>query len=177
VSASKSYYFHPNYERILRSVYGSNPFPETVEIANYININSKPEDQTALIGSEPEFFIYTNKNYLSRHAYFAAIVADFKQHPQWQREFAADIEKAKPRYIVFYNHSISLFVQPNTEKYIFEWVNKYTAAHYKIIGVADMVDGQQTNYVWKEALNTYQPKGQNIIYIYERNPEPAPVKP
>ncbi|PBQ33952.1 hypothetical protein CNR22_19945 [Sphingobacteriaceae bacterium] len=169
VSALKSYYFHPNYERILRTVYGSNPFPETLEIANYINANSKPEDQTAIIGSEPEFYIYTNKNYLSRHAYFAAIVADFKQHPQWQREYAQDVEKAKPRYLVFYNHGISLFVQPNTDKYIFDWVNKYVAENYKIIGVADMVDGQQTTYAWKEQLNGFQPKGQNVIYIYERN--------
>lgn len=169
IAALKSYYFHPNYERILRSVYGSNPFPETLEIANYINAHSTPEDQTALIGSEPEFYIYTNKNYLSRHSYFASVVTDVKQHGQWQRELASDIEKAKPRYLVFYNHGISLFVQPNTDKYIFEWVNKYVTENYRIIGVADMVDGQQTTYAWNEQLNGFQPKGQNVIYIYERN--------
>lgn len=177
LNGMKTYYFHPNYERILRTVYGNNPFPETLEIANYINTHSKPEDQTAVLGSEPEFYIYTNKNYLSRHAYFAAIVADFKQHPQWQREYAADIEKAKPRYLVFYNHGISLFVQPNTDKFIFEWANKYISEHYNMIGLVDMIDGQQSTYLWNEALSGYQPKGQNMIYIYERKPEPTPVKP
>lgn len=174
-SALKSYYFHPNYERILRAVYGSNPFPETYEIANYINANSKPEDQTAIIGSELEFFIYNQKNYLSRHAYFAVLVGNFKEHSQWQREFAADIEKAKPRYMVFYNHAISLFVQPDTDKYIFEWANKYITEHYKIVGVVDMIDGQQSTYLWKDALNGYQPKGQNVIYVYERNDTAAPA--
>jgi 4-amino-4-deoxy-L-arabinose transferase-like glycosyltransferase len=173
-SALRTYYFHPNYDRVLRSVYGNNPFPETVEVANFINANSGPEDQTALLGSEPQFFIYTQKNYLSRHAYFAAIVADFKEHPQWQRELAADIEKASPRYVVFYNHGISLFVQPNTDKYIFEWANKYITEGYHLVGLADMVDGLPTNYVWKEALAGYQPKGQNIIYVYEKNAAPAP---
>lgn len=174
-SALKSYYFHPNYERILRSVYGSNPFPESMEIANYIGANSKPEDQVVLIGSEPQIYMYLNKKCPSRHAYFAALVADFPQHKEWQREFVKDVEKADPRYLVFFNHQISLFVQPNTDKYVFEWVNKYTSERYHIIGVADMVDGMQTNYVWNNALAGFQPKGQNVIYIYERNQNTPPT--
>jgi hypothetical protein len=169
INAQKSYYFHPNYERILRTVYGSNPFPESMEIANFINANSKPEDNIAIIGSEPQIYLYTHKKSPSRHAYFAAIVSDVAEHKEWQREFVADIEKAAPRYIVFFNHSISLFVQPNTDQFVFTWLNKYIPERYKLVGVADMVDGMQTNYVYKEALATYQPKGQNIIYIYEKN--------
>lgn len=169
INALKSYYFHPNYERILRSVYGSNPFPESMEIANYINANSKPEDNIVLIGSEPQIYFYTRKKSPSRHAYFASLVNDVKEHKEWQREFVKDVEKADPRYLVFFNHQISLFVQPNTDKYVFEWVNKYTSERYHIIGVADMVDGMQTNYVWNNALAGFQPKGQNVIYIYERN--------
>ena len=81
----KSYYFHPNYNVIMRAVYGSNPFPESMEIANYIKANSTPQDQTVLIGSEPQIYVYLNKKSPSRHAYFAALVADFPQHKQWQQ--------------------------------------------------------------------------------------------
>jgi len=170
LNASKSYYFHPNYERILRSVYGNNPFPESMEIANFINANSKPEDDIVLIGSEPQIYFYTKKKCASRFAYFAALVDNVPQHKEWQREFVAAVEKQKPRYLVFFNHGISLFVQPNTDQYIFEWTNKYVTENFVLVGVADMVEGQQTTYVWKEALANYQPKGGSIIYVYERKP-------
>lgn len=177
VDALKSYYFHPNYERILRSVYGSNPFPESMEIANYINANSKPEDEIVVIGSEPQIYFYTQKKCASRFAYFATLVDDVPQHKQWQRDFIADVEKQKPRYLIFFNHAISLFRQPNTDGYIFEWLNKYATENFKMIGLVDMIDGQQSTYLWKEAMAGYQPKGQNSIYIYERNPQPTTVKP
>lgn len=177
MNALKSYYFHPNYERILRTVYGANPFPESMEIANWLSANTRPEDEIALIGSEPQVYFYTKKKLPSRHAYFAAIVSSAPEHKEWQREFVADLEKAKPRYIVLYNHSISLLIQPNADRYVFDWANKYLTENYHVVGVADMVDGLQTNYVWKDALAGFQPRGQYVIYTYERN-EPAPaVKP
>jgi hypothetical protein len=165
----KSYYFHPNYNVIMRAVYGNNPFPESMEIANYIKSNSTQQDQTVLIGSEPQIYVYLNKKSPSRHAYFAALVADFPQHKQWQREFIKDVEKTKPRYLVYFNHGISLFVQPTADRYIFEWANKYITENYHLVGAADMVDGMATNYLWKEQLAGFQQKGQNCIYTYELN--------
>lgn len=163
-----AYYFHPNYERILRNVYGNNPFPESMEIANWINANSKPEDQIVLFGSEPQVYFYTKKKCPSRHAYFAAIVDNVPQHKEWQREFVADIEKAKPKYFVFYNHGISLFVQPNTDKYVFDWANKYLTENYQLVGLVDMVPGQHATYAWREQLNGFKPQAQEQIYVYER---------
>jgi len=169
LNRNKSYYFHPNYDRILRTVYGNNPFPESMAIANYINSISKPEDGIVVMGSEPQIYFYTKKHCPSRHAYFAALVDDTPQHKEWQREFVRDVEKAKPRFFVFFNHQISLFVQPGTDRYIFDWYNKYVTDNYHIIGVVDMIDGYTSNYVWKEQLSTYKMQSQTAIYVYERN--------
>lgn len=168
VTKFKQYYFKPNYELIMRNTYGNNPFPETMEVAKYMNNIAKPEDQIAVLGSEPEFFIYTGKKAPSRHLFFSTIVADVPQHKEWQREYAKDIEKAKPKYLLYYNIPISLLVQPNTDKYIFDWANKFITENYQIIGVVDMIPGQHAAYYWKEQLNTYKPQSQEQIYIYER---------
>jgi hypothetical protein len=178
INGLKTYYFHPNYELILRQVYGNNPFPESMVIGNYINSNAKPEDQIVLIGSEPQIYFYTQKKAPSRHAYFTILVTDVPQHKEWQREFVRDTEKAKPRYLVFFKHPISLMVQPNTDNYVFEWLNKYVTEHYSVAALVDMPDGGMSTYVMdKQQLSSYQPKGQNVIYIFERNPESAAVKP
>lgn len=169
LNKQKDYYFNPNYDLILRTVYGNNPFPETMAIANWINANAKPEDGIIAMGSEPEIYFYTKRNCPSRHAYFAAIVDNVPQHKEWQREFVRDVEKAKPKYFIFYNHQISLFVQPNTDRYVFDWYNKYVTDNYKMVGLVDMMDGYTTsNYVWREQLNNYRQQSQTAIYIFER---------
>ena len=169
LNKKKDYYFNPNYDRILRTVYGNNPFPETKRIADYINANSTRDDQIVSIGSEPQIYFYTGKNCPSRHAYFSAIVDQVEEHHQWQREFVEDVSKANPRYIVFYNHPISLMVQPDTDKFVWEWYDKYIQ-NYHMVGCVEMIDGyMNSNYYWHEQLNNFKPQSQMLIYIYERN--------
>ena len=168
LNSKKDYYFNPNYDRILRTVYGNNPFPETREIANWLNANTKPEDQIVAMGSEPELYFYTGKNCPSRHAYFAALVDSTAEHQQFQKEFISDVERTKPKYFIFYNHQISLFVQRGSDQSIFNWYNKYVTENYNLIGLVDMVDGYVSTYVWRDQLKGYKPQSQTNIYIYER---------
>ncbi|MDI1355629.1 MAG: glycosyltransferase family 39 protein [bacterium] len=169
LNKQRSYYFSPNYDLILRQVYGNNPFPETMEIAKYLNSVAKPEDQVAVFGSEPELFIYMNKISPTRHVFFSTIVASIPEHKQFQREFVRDIEKVKPKYFVFYRHSVSLLVQANVDQYVFEWANKYLAENYKVIGVVDMPDNTlRSIYKYGVEAAAYQPTAQNVIYIFEK---------
>ena len=80
----------------------------------------------------------------------------------------ADVEKAKPKYFIFFNHQISLFVQPNTDQYVFQWANKFIQDNYKLCGLVDMVDGQRSTYIFDESAQRYQPKSQTYIMIFER---------
>ena len=168
VNALKTYYLKPNYDMILRAVYGNNPFPEDMEIAKFINANSKPEDNIVLIGSEPQIYFYTKKKCPSRHAYFTALVNNVPKHKIWQGEFINDVEKAKPRYFVFFNHPISLLVQQGADTYVFDWANKYITKNYQLVGLVDMVDGPRSIYKWYQETLTYKPTSQYVIYIFER---------
>lgn len=162
-----------NYNMILRQVYGENPFPECVEVARFLKTKMTADDKVIVVGSEPQIYVYLKKECPSRHVYFAAIVNNVPEHKQWQREFVSDIEKSAPKFLVFFNHRISLLVQPNTDNYVFTWLNEYVNKNYHIIGLADMKTGMPTEYVYDAALNQYRVSGQHQIYIYERNaPQP-----
>lgn len=169
INKMKAYYFKPNYERILRTVYGGNPFPETMEIANYLNTQLAPNDKIAVLGSEPELFIYTDKMSATRHIFFSTVVASLPQHKKWQREYSAEIEKEKPKYFVAYNVPISILRQADTDEYVFNWANKYITENYHLIGLVDMIEGQHATYLWREQIGNYRPVSQNVIFIYERN--------
>ncbi|MFN5183451.1 MAG: ArnT family glycosyltransferase [Bacteroidota bacterium] len=164
----KAYYFKPDYYKVLRSTYGINPFPEAMEIGNWLNKNLKKNENFALIGSEPELYLYTDRLSLSRHAYFTAVVIDVPEHKNWQREFTTAIEKNNPKFFVYFNNPLSLLVQPNTDKHVFIWAKKYISSNYNLVGLVDMVSPNKTNYVWKENLQSYVARSSNLIYIYER---------
>lgn len=170
INSKKDYYINPNYHQILRTVYGTNPFPESMEIANWINSHSKPNDGLVVIGSEPQLYFYTQKKCPSRHAYFAAIVDNVPQHKVWQREFVADVDRSKPKYLIFFNHGISLFRQANTDDFVFRWLDSTLRTQYQPVGLVDMMPGLMPSvYKWGMAeMSNYQAQGQERIIVYER---------
>jgi hypothetical protein len=169
VEGMKDYYFSPDVEQIVRGVYGTNPFPEAYEVSNYLSTHIKPEDQVLVFGSEPEIYFYLHKKSPSRHAYFSAIVDNVPEHKQWQREFVSDVEKVKPKYLVVFHNAISILAQPNTDQYVFQWLDKYIAQSYTLIGIVDQLDGGTSKYLWREQIQNYKPVSQNVVYILERH--------
>lgn len=166
----KKYYFKPNYTQLLRTMYGLNPFPESKVIADKLNSVMNENDQIAVLGTEMQMYVYTNKKSPSRFA-GSGVLLEFpvEQHTQWQKEFIADVEKAKPRFLIFFHHAISWMAHPKAENLIFPWFYKYSAANYKPFGYADIYDNT-TNYVWAPKLDFVNnpPKSQYRVYIYER---------
>ena len=165
------YYFKPNYTMVLRSVYGINPFPESKVIADKLNSVMTKDDKLAVFGTEIQMYVYTNKKSPSRFAGSGALLEfPVKQSEDWQKEFIADVEKAAPRFLVFFQHPISWNGNPKTKNLIFPWFDKFAADNYSIFGYADMMDTGSTNYVWQPDidLTNNPPKGQFKVFVFER---------
>ena len=170
ISALKKYYFNTNSTQLLRQVYGLNPFPESKVIADKLNTMMKPEDKLAVFGTEIQMYFYTNKISPSRFAGSGALLEfPIKKADEWQKEFINDVEKANPRFLVFYSHPISWLANPNVNNLIFPWFDKFSAEKYNLIGYADMYDNM-TNYVWAPNIDLVNnpPKSQYKIFVFER---------
>ena len=165
------YYFKPNHTQLLRDIYGLNPFPESKVIADKLNSLMNKEDKLAVFGTEIQLYVYTNKKSPSRFAGSGALLEfSCPQSNAWQKEFISDVEKAAPRFLVFFSHPISWMANPKVENLIFPWFDKFTAAKYKLIGFADMYS-DITNYVWEPDLDMVNnpPKSQYRIFVFEKN--------
>lgn len=172
ISALKKYYFNTNSTQLLRQVYGLNPFPESKVIADKLNTMMKPEDKLAVFGTEIQMYFYTNKISPSRFAGSGALLEfPIKKAEEWQKEFMSDVEKANPRFLVFFSHPISWLAHPNVNNLIFPWFDKFSAEKYNLIGYADMYDNM-TNYVWAPNIDLVNspPKSQYKIFVFERKP-------
>ncbi len=170
LSALQKYYFKVNPTQLMRQVYGLNPFPESKVIADKLNTMMKPEDKLAVFGTEIQMYFYTNKISPSRFAGSGALLEfPSKKAEEWQQEFINDVEKADPRFLVFFSHPISWMANPNVKNLIFPWFDKFSAQKYNLIGFADMYDNT-TNYVWAPEMDLANnpPKSQYKIFIFER---------
>jgi len=114
-------------------------------------------------------YVYTNKKSPSRFAGSGALLEfPVAQSPAWQKEFIADVEKASPKYLVFFSHSISWMASSKSENLIFPWFDKFSTEKYNLIGYADMLNGG-TNYVWKPDLETSGPPQSKFkIFVFEK---------
>ena len=76
-----------------------------------------------------------------------------ESHPyalQMQREMAQQIQTAKPRFLIYVDLFTSLGVGPTSEKYIFDWLDRYLREHYHLVGAAALITINHTAYCWDE---------------------------
>ncbi|GAB4295454.1 MAG: hypothetical protein Kow0068_20060 [Marinilabiliales bacterium] len=171
LNSNNKYYFRPNHTKVLRDVYGMNPFPEAKVIGDFIKENTNPDDKIAVLGSEPEIYFYSDRRCVSRHHYITFLMGDtllFPENKNYQKEYVNDIETNKPKYMVFFNHPISWLTHPNASPIINNWFNDYSMKYYNLVGVIDMISPVQTNYVWYDKIPTYKPSGKYLIGVFER---------
>ena len=163
----KEFLFHLTPKEISRAVYGANPFPESLEIAEYIKRNSSENDRIAVIGSEPQIYFYADRRAASGYIYTYALMEKHRYALEMQREMIREIESAHPKFLIFVNVSTSWRVRPDSEKLIFQWAGKYCQKYYDVIGIIDILSNDVTEYRWDDDAEGYAPRSQCWVSVYK----------
>lgn len=167
IAKGKQYYLKIKPVQLCKMIYGTNPFVESVEIARYIKEHTTPTDKIAVLGSEPQIFVYADRRSATGHIYTYGLMEIHDYNKKMQQEMIAEIELAKPKYLVYVNVRFSWLPRPDSEMGIFDWYGKYAQANYDLVGVTDIApQGQSISYWDAEAQR--QPQGQEYILVYVR---------
>jgi hypothetical protein len=135
---------------VSRSIYGSNPFPESVEIARYIRDRTHPSDTIAVLGSEPQIYFYSGRHSATGHIYMYGLMEPHPFARQMQEELIREIEAASPAFIVTVSVPTSWLVGPHSPRLLFEWANAYLPSQYDIVGRIVIGGTNSTAYLWDE---------------------------
>jgi Dolichyl-phosphate-mannose-protein mannosyltransferase len=149
-----------------RHIYGYNPFPEAIPVADYIRSHSSPNDTVAVIGSEPEIYFYAHRHSATGYIYTYSLMEPQPYASRMQKQMADEIAAASPAFVVFIAVPSSWLVRPNSDRFILDWTKRYVHEHYQLVGVADILP--QTQYRWGVGAGTYQRRSQYGIEIYRR---------
>ena len=165
----RKFFFQTKPETVSRIIYGNNPFPESLVIADYIKEHSSPSDKIAILGSEPQILFYADRVSASKHIFMYYLMGNHLHALSMQKEAMADIELTKPPILINVVIPTSWLFQKDSKSMLFHWLDGFVLKKYKLAGVVEIQGLNTTNYYWGVDTTKFVPKGENFIQIYQRN--------
>lgn len=147
-------------------VNGTNPFPESIKIGEYIRSQSNPADTVAVLGSEPQIYFYAHRHSATGYIYTYGLMEPQPYAHQMQEEMIREIETARPRFLVLVVINKSWLAGRDSDRTIFKWAEKYCDADYEEIGLINIFDNGTDYYLTQKPANV-QPSPDHIL-IYQR---------
>ena len=160
----KEFLFRLSPAKISRAVYGVNPFPESLEIARYIDEHSAENERIAVIGSEPQIYFYSNRRAATRYIYMYPLMELHDYAVEMQKEMISEIESANPKYLVYVRVSASWLVRPGSVEMIFKWFDSYRSEYYELVGIAEILSESVVETLQIHQINRISGRG---CYIKE----------
>jgi hypothetical protein len=149
-----------------RMIYPESPFPESVQIADYIREHTDPDDTIAVLGSEPQIYFYSRRHSATGYIYTYALMEPQKYAHRMQAEMIREIEGARPMYLVSVLMNDSWLYRPQSDRQFFTWANEYTAENYNAAGLVN-IRPAQTDYFFGNVPPSVESL-KNYILIYRR---------
>jgi hypothetical protein len=163
------YLFQQSMFAVSRSIYGSNPFPESVTIGRYIKKNTAETDRVAILGSEPQIYFYADRLSATGYIYTYSLMENQEFNLQMQEEMIAEIEAQQPEVLIFCRIPQSWLVRDESPDKILEWVSTYSTAYYDETGVMEIPPGNgPADFYWHEQVRQFKGTSDKQVYIFRR---------
>jgi len=92
-----------------------------------------------------------------------------------QNEIIGEVEQNAPQYVVWVAGDMSWLRRPQSPPRIFDWWQAYAPQHYRLVGIAEIVSAERTEYRWGAAAETYQPRSGYFLAVYRRREAGRPA--
>ncbi len=162
------FFFRATPVQACRMMYGLNPFPESIEIAEYIRNHSTREDKIAVIGSEPQLYFYSNRKSATGYIYVYGLMEPHDYAYKMQIDMIHEIEKARPKYAVIVDVPTSWLRRPDSDATIFKWTEKYFNKNYRTAGFVDILPEGHSKAYWDDEARRNRPTSRFSVFMLER---------
>ena len=156
-----------------RSIYGFNPFVESVEVGAQLARRAAPDDKIAVLGSEPQIYFYAQRKSATGFVYMYPLLEDQPYALEMQKQMITEIEQAAPRFLVSFMAPTSWTdgsSRNNDQEKMkfFEWMDRYSRTEYTLIGVLEPLKDGGYISLWDDAARQYRPQSGQLVGVFER---------
>jgi hypothetical protein len=166
IITDRKFFFEASPADASRMVYPESPFVESIKIGDYLREQTSQSDTIAVLGSEPQIYFYSNRHSATGYIYTYGLMEPQKYATQMQQEMIREIERARPKYLIFVVMPDSWLQRPESERMIFTWANEYMAQNYTVAGFVNIAP-ERTDYYFGSVPQSVPQLGKYIL-IYER---------
>jgi len=155
----------------VRQIYGTSLFCEAVKTADYIKSHTPSEARVAILGSEPEVFFYSGRRSATGYIYTYPLMEKQPYALKMQEEMIAEIEKAKPEYVIYVDDQYSWVTRPDSELRIFDWWQQYWAANLELVSVVSIDSTREAETipgVTERETDTTAPSTPKQLLLFKR---------
>jgi hypothetical protein len=153
--------------QVARSTYPGNPFPESLDIARFIDTHAADTDRIAVLGSEPQIYFYTGRRSATGYVYTYEIMRPHAWALEMQREMIEEIESSEPEFLGFVNVMPSWLGTSRSHHLIFEWFEEYSKG-FSLAAVAPVTLSETRFYSGAE-LAEIKERRPFSVEVYMRN--------
>jgi len=167
ILAERKFFFEASPADASRMIYPESPFAESIRIAEYLQEHTSPSDTIAVLGSEPQIYFYSDRHSATGYIYGYGLMEAQKYASQMQQEMIREVERTRPKFLIFVVMPDSWLQRPGSERLIFNWASEYAAQNYTVAGFVNMATPEKTDYYF-DAVPQSVPQLGKYILIYER---------
>jgi len=162
-------YFRLTPAEVSRSIYGTNPFPESMVIGRYLSSHCAPGARILVLGSEPQIYFYSRRRSATGYICTYPLMEPQPYAAEMQQEMIRQIEAADPEYVVFVHVKNSWLQYSDSNPMIFEWFGKYQRQHLQLAGLVEIDPDGPTRYRWfDQSVTNVQTSAEDWLAIFKR---------
>ena len=157
---------------ISRRCYGTNAFPETVEIAEFLKRHTRPDEPIAVLGSEPQIYFYAQRPAATGYIYTYALMEIHPHARRMQREMIRELETQRPRYFVYVSTPHSWLARPGSVHELHTWIERVLDPRCRVVGRVNILteDGHtyESRALWGPEAASAKPTSPLFFLVLER---------
>ncbi len=157
-------------ERFCREFYYPNPFVECWQVGSYLREHAAPDGRIAVLGSEPEILFYAGRHSATGYIYMYDFFVPQPYATEMQHEMIAQIEEARPEFLVFVKQPVSWDLRGHFEELgsspVMSWLPKFVGNFYEPVGVVLLKS--EPEYYWGKEARDRTPTHDEFIGVLKR---------
>lgn len=153
---------------LTRTIYGRNPFPEAIDVARWLDAHAAPDDTVAVVGSEPEIYFLSRRRAATSFMYTYPLMEAHPFAARMQEDMIAELERARPRFLVLVNVDTSWSRTPSSSLRLLEWAEATVNAGYTQVGLVEIPASGPTVSTWDAAARDAAPRTPAFVAVFER---------
>jgi hypothetical protein len=156
--------FEATPEQYSRRVYTGNLFVEAEDVARELRERAAPGDTLAILGSEPQIYALSGLRSASPYIYTYSFMEVAEHARRFQDEFIAQIERARPRFVLNVVGPASWLARDGSDMHVFDWSARFLRERYELVGVC----AWKSEPLWDAAARAAQPTQRAHIQVFQR---------